>query len=189
MTAATLTAATYQQVRGAADWGTGANAYNDMVGAVATAVNAHAADIDSLNTTLAAGVDLTNTSTTSLAIGTGSKTFVLATAKSYQVNQWILATDASTPGNYMLGQVTSWTVGTKTLIISVSVTSGSGTIANWTVQYSSPPDQTVAISTLTELTGLIASGDMLVIYDASAAANKKVSLKTLERHFKTMLGV
>jgi len=189
MTAATITAATYQQVRGATEWGTGTNAYNDMVGATATAINSHATDIDAINATIAAGIDLTNTSTSSNTIGTGSKSWTLATAKSYQIGQWVTLTDAGTPTNYALGQVTAWNSGTKVLTVNVTVTSGSGTITSWTVQYSSPPDQTVNISGLTELTGLIASNDMLVIYDASAGANKKISMKTLELHFRSILGV
>ncbi len=189
MTAATIVAATYQQIRGLINWGTRTSGYNDLVSAVATAINSHASDIDSINTTIASGIDLTNTSTSSVAIGTGTKNFTLATSKAYQVNQWIVITDAASSSNWMLGQVTSWNSGTKALAVSVSVTSGSGTIANWTVQYSSPPDQTVNISGLTELTGLIAYNDCLVIYDASAGANKKLRMITLEKHLKTMLRI
>ena len=148
-----------------------------------------ALNIDANNATIAAGIDLTNTSTSSNTIGTGSKSWTLATAKSYQIGQWVTLTDAGTPTNYALGQVTACNSGTKVLTVNVTVTSGSGTIASWTVQYSSPPDQTVNISGLTELTGLIASNDMLVIYVASAGANKKISMKTLELHFRSILGV
>jgi len=189
MTAATITAATYQQTRGGQNWGTGTNALNDMVGAVATAINSHASDIDSLNTTLASGIDLTNTSADSVAIGTGTKNFTLATSKAYQVNQWLVITDAATPGNWMLGQVTGWNSGTKALTMSISVTSGSGTISSWTVQLSSPPDQTVNINGLTEFTGKVANNDMLVFYDASAAANKKYSKKNLEKFIRTISGL
>jgi len=189
MTAATITAATYQQTRGASNWGTGSNAYNDMVAALATAINSHATDIDSINATIAAGIDLTNTSVSSVLIGTGTKNFTLASSKAYQLNQWIIVTDAATPGNWMLGQVTGWNSGTKALALSVSVTSGSGTIASWTVQYSSPPDQTVNINGLTEFTGKVANNDMIVFYDASASANKKYSKKNLEKYIRTIAGL
>ncbi len=186
MTAAVIVSATYQQVRGAANWGTGTAAYNDFVAAIGTALNSHAVDIDSINTTIASGIDLTNTSVSSVLIGTGTKNFILATSKAYQLNQWLIVTDASTPGNWMLGQVTGWNAGTKALTLSVSNISGSGTIANWTVQYSSPPDQTVNINGLSEFTGKLAYNDMIVFYDASASANKKYSKKNFEKYIRTI---
>lgn len=71
------------------------------------------------------------TSTTSLAIGSGSKTFVLAASIPLFVGCRVVAVDAANANNKMWGEVTSWTPGTKTAIISVDLTEGSGTIANW----------------------------------------------------------
>jgi hypothetical protein len=71
----------------------------------------------------------TATSTSSVAVGTGSKTFGIASGLSFSVNQWVLAFDAG--GNAMLGQITAYTGGNLTMS-SVS-TSGSGTHNDWTI--------------------------------------------------------
>lgn len=81
------------------------------------------------------GKEQSSTSTSSVAIGTGSKTFVLATDVNAAVGSWwILAETAAPTTNYMIGQVTSYTPGTKTLIMTVASgdETGSGTIAAWT---------------------------------------------------------
>lgn len=73
------------------------------------------------------------TSTTSVTIGTGSKTFVIQTGKAFSVGQFVIVSDQTTPANYMVGQVTAHNSSTGSLVISVSSTSGSGTLANWIV--------------------------------------------------------
>jgi hypothetical protein len=71
------------------------------------------------------------TSTTSLAIGTGSKTFAIQAGKAFQVNQWVLINETSNSANQMLGQITAYS-GTS-LTVNVVATGGSGTHADWTV--------------------------------------------------------
>ncbi len=82
--------------------------------------------------TLAAGI--VATSTTSLAIGTGSRTFTTQAGKQFQIGQWVTASSAANPANNMFGQVTSYS-GT-TLIVNVTVTGGSGTLADWNISLS-----------------------------------------------------
>jgi hypothetical protein len=77
----------------------------------------------------------TATSTTSLAIGTGSKTFAMPAGKAFQIGQWVLAQETSNNANQMYGQVTSYS-GTS-LVLDVLYTGGSGTHADWTVVLSS----------------------------------------------------
>jgi hypothetical protein len=74
---------------------------------------------------------LNATSTTSLAIGTGSKTFTTQSGKQFAVGQFIVAVDAASSANYMHGQVTSYSG--ATLVIDVQSVGGSGTIANWNI--------------------------------------------------------
>lgn len=83
--------------------------------------------------TTAAGyaASLTDTSTTSLAIGTGAKVFTVSAAKAFAAGQFISAASAANNANYMHGQVTSYT-GT-TLTINVTDTGGSGTKADWQI--------------------------------------------------------
>lgn len=75
------------------------------------------------------------TSTTSLAIGTGSKTFTLAeTDRAFAVGMRVRAADNAAPAaNYMDGTVTAYS-GT-TLTVLMDATAGSGTIASWTVSF------------------------------------------------------
>lgn len=73
------------------------------------------------------------TSTTSVTIGTGSKTFTIQTGKAFSVGQFVIVSDQTTPANYMVGQVTAHNSSTGSLVISVSSTGGSGTLANWIV--------------------------------------------------------
>jgi hypothetical protein len=69
------------------------------------------------------------TSTTSLAIGTGSKVFTTQTGLAYLTGTRARATDASNTTNWMEGVVTAYSG--SSLTINVDGTSGSGTIANW----------------------------------------------------------
>lgn len=75
------------------------------------------------------------TSTTSLVIGTGSRTFTLAeTDRAFAVGMRVRAADNAAPAtNYMDGTVTAYS-GT-TLTVLMDATAGSGTIANWTVSF------------------------------------------------------
>ena len=77
------------------------------------------------------GLSQTATSTSSLAIGTGTKTFAIQSGKNFAVNQWVLVQETSNPANQMLGQITSYS-GTS-LVVSVAATGGSGTHADWTI--------------------------------------------------------
>ena len=71
------------------------------------------------------------TSTTSLAIGTGSKTLTIQSGKAFLANQWVLIQETSNAANQMLGKVTSY--GGTSLVVNVTATGGSGTHADWTI--------------------------------------------------------
>jgi Pectate lyase superfamily protein len=79
----------------------------------------------------------TATSTTSLTIGTGSKTFATQSGKAFQANQWVLAQETSNSANQMLGQITSYSGGS--LVVDVVATGGSGTISDWTIVLTNSP--------------------------------------------------
>ncbi len=79
-----------------------------------------------------AAIGLMSTSTTSLAIGTGSKVFTTQAGKAYTAGlPMFISSDASPTVNYMFGTVTSYS-GT-TLTINVTDIGGSGTLADWTI--------------------------------------------------------
>jgi hypothetical protein len=72
------------------------------------------------------------TSLSSVAIGSGSKTFVLVDIDvDYSIGQTVVvAFDSS---NLMIGDVTSYTSGTGTLIFTVTSFTGTGTYSSWSV--------------------------------------------------------
>lgn len=77
-----------------------------------------------------------DTSTSSVAIGTGNKTFVTAGFYEWAVGMWVTVTSAANPANFMFGQVTSWTTSTNTVIVDVDSVGGSGTLSDWTIALS-----------------------------------------------------
>ena len=93
----------------------------------------------------------TRPSTTSVAIGTGSKTFNYASVTNigWSVGQRIRAFNSS--ANYMEGVIT--TVSTTSVTILVDYVKGSGTLAAWTISITgdvgTPGDRITAINTVT----------------------------------------
>jgi len=79
----------------------------------------------------APGAGYLATSTSSVAIGTGSKSFTTQSGLAYSVGARVRVSDASTPTNYVEGLCTAYS-GT-TLTILATVASGSGTIASWDI--------------------------------------------------------
>ena len=103
-----------------------------LVGGLATLVS----DINSWAAALPAnitGTDFSGTSTTSVLIGTGAKTFTTQTGKQFQIGQSIRIASTPSPSNYMDGQVTAYNSGTGVLDVSVSAIGGAGTLAAWTI--------------------------------------------------------
>jgi tail fiber protein/uncharacterized protein DUF5907 len=96
--------------------------------ASATAAAASAAEAE------ANAADLIGTSTTSLAIGTGSKVFTTQAGLFFNPGTWVLAVSDADVANYMHGQVTAYS-GT-TLTVNVTNVGGSGTLADWTITVS-----------------------------------------------------
>lgn len=70
------------------------------------------------------------TSTTSLTIGLGSKTFTTQTGLDFVVGQFATATSAGTPSDFMAGVITSYTSSTGVLVMNVLSVGGSGDTHN-----------------------------------------------------------
>lgn len=120
-----------------------------------------------------AAANYNSTSTTSLAIGTGSKTLTVDSGQLYTVGQYVIAASASGPSNYMSGQVTAYDVGTGELTIDVAVTGGSGTKNDWNVTLSGPegPEGPAAGSgTFLELDGGTMAGPLVTEASATSGA-------------------
>lgn len=75
--------------------------------------------------------ELTCTSTTSVTIGTGAKSWVIELNKDYVVGQTVKMTDAANVNNFMKGLVTAYNSGTGAFDLDITATGGSGTISDW----------------------------------------------------------
>lgn len=95
-------------------------------------------------------IDLTNvsqvtnvlhtSSSTSNTIGTGNKTFTVPSGLGFFPGQYLIVQDAVSTANYMIGRVVSYS-GTS-LVFNSTVTAGSGTKSNWTIDISGAPGPT-----------------------------------------------
>lgn len=93
-------------------------------------------------TASAGAANLVGTSSTSVAIGTGLKSFTASTAKSWVAGSWVIAFSAAGVSNYMLGRVTAYNSGTGALDVDVTGTNGSGTYTDWTITVAGPQGAT-----------------------------------------------
>lgn len=115
------------------------------------ALDAVSAGFDDVQTDLltAAAESINGTSTTSISIGTGSKSFTASTGRGWSVGQFLIAASAATPTAYMVGQITAYNSSTGALTISVasaSDTGGSGSYADWNLNVSGKTGPTATLS-------------------------------------------
>jgi hypothetical protein len=96
-----------------------------------TEINARAVEIDAIVSAMDLN-DTVDTSVSSVAIGTGSKTFTVTAGKSFIPGMFLIIADSAAPTtNYMVCQVVSYSSTTLTLT-SISIV-GSGTKASWNI--------------------------------------------------------
>lgn len=76
------------------------------------------------------------TSASSVAIGTGNKSFTTQTGKSYVVGMTLRIANTADETKWMQGEVESYNSGTGALVVNVTHTNGSGTLAAWTISLS-----------------------------------------------------
>lgn len=101
------------------------------------------------------GAGYGGTSTTSLAIATGSKVFTTQPGLAYQAGSYVRASSAAGGANYMEGTATSYSGGTLTL--AVTSVGGSGTFADWTFAVAGAPGS-VGVSSIASNTGAFTLG-------------------------------
>lgn len=89
-----------------------------------------------LNFSVPQGKSYAATSTTSLAIGTGSKAFTTQAGLAYTNGARVRATSAANAANWMEGTAT---YSGTTLTITVNKTNGSGTLADWNFNLAGEP--------------------------------------------------
>lgn len=108
------------------DFVTEVNAAGDAIDTAV--VDAEAAAVTAVNAATATTV---GTSTSSVAIGTGSKAFTTQAGKNWIVGTYLIVASAANPANFMTGQVTAYS-GTS-LTVDVIAVGGSGTFADWNI--------------------------------------------------------
>lgn len=104
------------------------------------------------------GVDFNGASATSLAIGTGSRTFNASTGKLWNPGQYVIAASSANVVNYMVGQVTGYNSGTGQLVVNVTSYGGTGTRADWIISLAPAP------------------GDFITAAGSATLTNKTISL-------------
>ena len=77
-------------------------------------------------------------STSSVAIGPGSKSFTIEAGKGFQVGQFVIVASSASPQNFMNGQITAYNSGTGALTVNVASVGGSGTFAAWSISLAPP---------------------------------------------------
>jgi hypothetical protein len=108
-----------------------------------------------------AGAGYGGSSTTSFAIGTGSKAFTTQAGLAYQVGNYVRASSAAGGANFMEGNVTAYS-GT-TLTINITKVGGTGTHTDWNFSISGVPG----------------AGDMLSTNNGSDFSNVDTTLTNL----------
>lgn len=118
------------------------------------------------------GANFTGTSTTSLLIETGSKTFtIVETDRAWAVGSLLRAADVADSTNFMVGNVTAYS-GT-TLTVNVTSKGGSGTLANWSIGLEGAVGPTGFNSTLiktADYTTVVGDDGKVILGDATAGA-------------------
>lgn len=112
---------------------------------LASEVNGYASNAAASAATATNAPGTSATSSTSLAIGTGTKALTVQTGKAFVVGQWVTVTSTATPANWMHGQITAYTSGTGALTVNVTAVGGSGTYAAWTIGLSAPSQSSAAL--------------------------------------------
>ena len=111
----------------------------DITGAAASATAASSSQTAAATSATAAAASAAliaagTASTTSLAIGTGSKAFTIAAGLGFNAGDYVLATSNADTTNYMHGQIASYS--STTLTVTVTSIGGSGTKTDWTIRLS-----------------------------------------------------
>lgn len=89
---------------------------------------------------------LSGTSTSSVAIGTGSKSFTTQTGRAWKVGGWVTIADVANPTTKVMnGQVTAYDPGTGALTVDVTAIVGSGTVSDWAITSAGRPGSNASI--------------------------------------------
>lgn len=125
-------------------------AVNAVTAAQATAVAAveaaEDAGVAAVNAVVAAA-GFGGTSTTSNAVGTGSKSFTTQTGLAFRPGSFVeIADNAAPTTNYMIGQCTAYNIATGALDVTVTHIGGSGTKTSWIITLTGKPGSDASVT-------------------------------------------
>lgn len=114
------------------------------------------------------------TSTTSLAIGTGSKAFTTAVSQAWVDGTRVRAVSAANHANFMEGTIT---YATSTVTMTVDTIGGTGTLADWTL-YTVPCAQITSTNfgglTIATALPLVEDSGIFLFHDSVALSNADI---------------
>lgn len=113
------------------------NEFSGEMDAFLAAMQPFADDANALEQSLQV-VATTGTSTTSLAVGVGSKSLTTQAGKAWATGAWVYIFAAAAVSNYMVGRVTSYDAVTGALVVNVSAIDGSGSHSSWIIGLATP---------------------------------------------------
>lgn len=87
---------------------------------------------DDVNDALAVN-RLAATSASTVAIGTGTKSFLATTQRGFAPGQFVIVASSTSVTSYMIGQVEAYDPDTGAMTINVSIAVGSGTYSAWSI--------------------------------------------------------
>ena len=124
---------------------------------------------------------LNATSTSSVTIGSGSKTFVTQAGKQFAVGAWIVAISQADPAKWLTGTVTSYSGGS--LVVEYVAGNGSGAVAGWNIIVSGARGETGETGAgLPSFTGADALKALALNAAGSAAAWQTMPLRNISVH-------
>lgn len=120
-------------------------AFANEANTLASEVNGYASNAAASAASAVNAPGTSATSTSSLGIGTGSKSLSVQTGKAFVVGQWVTIANTANASNWMHGQITAYTSGTGALVVNVTAVGGTGTYAAWTIGLSAPSQSSAAL--------------------------------------------
>lgn len=134
-----------------------------------------------------AGASYAATSTTSLAIATGNKSFATQAGLAYLTGNRVRAASATDGANWMEGSVTSY-LGT-TLVVNVDLIGGSGTKADWNIGLAGQRGAGYAASSTTSLSPATGSRTFTTQAQLAYAAGLRVRIVSASNTDDWMEGI
>lgn len=136
-----------------------------------TAANAASAAVGGLSTQ--------GTSSTSMSIGTGTKSFTMDTGKTLVPGQPIYVSSRANTLNQMIMRLTSYNSGTGAVVAEVLFPSGSGTFTDWSIGLASVPAQVGRFALFFPAQSLTPRSTAGAAVNLTESATNKVMSRTL----------